>query len=75
MEVCEGDSPFSSVLTTEELQSIPTEVRKKVSSFVTEKFDELITNNALLETTKFNTGTLNPLISYNILINLHLLFL
>lgn len=43
-------------LSEEERQNIPSEIAKKLESFITEKFDELMTARALSETARHNAG-------------------
>lgn len=47
---------FAPVVSQEEWQTIPTEIGKKISKFVNEKFEEFITSKALLETKTSNSG-------------------
>ncbi|XP_050308541.1 nucleoprotein TPR isoform X2 [Anthonomus grandis grandis] len=46
---------FESVLSLAEWETVPAEIGKKISVFVSEKFDELITSKALLETKSSNS--------------------
>lgn len=56
MEGIESTSSFSTLLSSEELRSIPAKVLKKIEKYTTDKFDELFRYKALLATTKSNTG-------------------
>ncbi|KAF7268978.1 hypothetical protein GWI33_017962 [Rhynchophorus ferrugineus] len=46
---------FAPVVSQEEWQTVPTEIGKKISKFVNEKFEEFITSKALLETKTSNS--------------------
>ncbi|CAH0546355.1 unnamed protein product [Brassicogethes aeneus] len=50
----EGECVFAPVVTVDEWQTVPTDIAKKIHSFVNEKFEEFITSKALLETNRFN---------------------
>lgn len=47
---------FSPVISQEEWANVPPETAKKLETFVIEKFEELITCKALLETNRYNAG-------------------
>jgi hypothetical protein len=48
---------FAPVISQEEWASVPTAIAKKLETFVGEKFEELITSKALLETNRRNAGS------------------
>lgn len=47
---------FAPILSEEDWQKVPQEIGKTILKFVNEKFEELITSKALLETKSFNLG-------------------
>lgn len=52
----EGSFVFAPVIDEEEWRKVPSEIGAKIEKFVSEKFEEFITDKALLETKNRNFG-------------------
>lgn len=56
----ESSFVFASVLSEQEWQKVPGEIRNVILKFVDEKFEDFIKSKALLETKNFNFGKCLP---------------